>query len=625
MLFLFSLTYGTVQEQFAFVLSICFLSGLVPAVVIAVILLLFIFLLQYLFIVGTTVPKSSGKENVESSQKYDRWQRAWFILLTSANIFLVVVVNGLFVYANEQQINVVALTAVTFALSIFKLVWVSIIIAVGGPQEAGKPPLMDSWTLIMLTCFNNILAPMIAQAFVSTGCLYYSIEAEPVVSASFFVSSCRFFLVPVVRKVEYYIANDILGDSLFLLCSAELRESSYAPPFIYGYRCSSSLIKSFAFVFLVRYVLSGLLFPIVLFLLKMWQETLASKQAQANEMSSFYLYITMLLPVILQPTEQFFSTIQQASSVNNQSNNNENENAGMTTNPLRRSSIETSSRDFRPFSTDSTSSINVSEDEAKVGSSITSSNGNISSFRSSSRRPALSKLSFSVKFLGDLAVLLTFGVVFPPLAVVIAWSMVVEMQIQLLGMARLVQLARSLLIQAGRLTLAASAPLTAEASLEAGDSMSRSNNSSNANSSMMIRDILAAINADFADVEQSLFQALPWIVLLAAIFWSFPLFDTLGNAVGSFRAVWIVLVVASSPLWLPAGQWLHKRFTSSEADQKTNVKVAAEEEKDIEDVPPELFRSTAETKTERDSSIVEMNVRKSSVASSAANAFLQSK
>ncbi len=117
-----------------------------------------------------------------------------------------------------------------------------------------------------------------------------------------------------------------------------------------------------------------------------------------------------------------------------------------------------------------------------------------------------------VGLVGDAAVLMTFGTIFPPMAVVICITIGINSVIIQLMIGRFVSL-------------------------------------SYYDTQRYLRPLVSFINNECKDIGKLLAVVLPTISILASSFWAFALFDCLGDKVGIHRALWIVIVVASMPSW----------------------------------------------------------------------------
>lgn len=119
-----------------------------------------------------------------------------------------------------------------------------------------------------------------------------------------------------------------------------------------------------------------------------------------------------------------------------------------------------------------------------------------------------------VGLVGDAAVLMTFGTIFPPMAVVICITIGINSVIMQVMIGRFV-------------------------------SLSYYHN----NTQEYLRPLVSFINNECKDIGKLLSVVLPTISILASSFWAFALFDCLGDKVGIHRALWIVIVVGSMPSW----------------------------------------------------------------------------
>jgi hypothetical protein len=116
--------------------------------------------------------------------------------------------------------------------------------------------------IVCMCLFNNLLAPLLAEMFVSSDCFLYIVSSQaPSLQFSYDVYSCQLEL-----------ADTTSGE----VCSVPILyaqgygtpvEVSINPPFHYSYQCSFSLISSYTYVFIVRYILTGFGETIARFLL----------------------------------------------------------------------------------------------------------------------------------------------------------------------------------------------------------------------------------------------------------------------------------------------------------------------------------------------------------------------
>jgi hypothetical protein len=78
------------------------------------------------------------------------------------------------------------------------------------------------------------------------------------------------------------------------------------------------------------------------------------------------------------------------------------------------------------------------------------------------------------------------------------------------------------------------------------------------------------INEEFQDLEDMLHLGFRWSILLSSLFWSFCLFDTLGDAVGVRKAYWIIIVIVFCPVFLlHLSDYLLMSKTFNQGDQQS--------------------------------------------------------
>lgn len=111
---------------------------------------------------------------------------------------------------------------------------------------ATAQPIFSMYILSSLLLFNNIVAPFCAEVLINPNCFYYFFfSAAPVVNSTYPVKEPCYQLDPSIPCVSSFLHN-----------------IAFHAPFTYTYLCSSSVITSFSVVFLLRYILSGVLGPL---------------------------------------------------------------------------------------------------------------------------------------------------------------------------------------------------------------------------------------------------------------------------------------------------------------------------------------------------------------------------
>lgn len=122
-------------------------------------------------------------------------------------------------------------------------------------------------SVIGVGLFNNLLAPLIAELFVSPDCFRYVVQEAPDLSFSYNDFTCEY-------------VNEVVRDRVFteFICSVSSQETSSSSqlivpaPFHYSYQCSFALLSNYTYVFIFRFVLSIFIEPLIIMLLKLLQK-----------------------------------------------------------------------------------------------------------------------------------------------------------------------------------------------------------------------------------------------------------------------------------------------------------------------------------------------------------------
>jgi Leucine-rich repeat (LRR) protein len=124
-------------------------------------------------------------------------------------------------------------------------------------------------SFIMITVlFNNIILPILAIFIVSPDCFYYSLFAAPTIDSSYSYTVCD----------KFSIVLDLCYTDVTLS-----EGSSYQPPFIYVYECASALIINYTSVFIIMYTYEGFLSPLLKIMLKVLTDRLFFDFAQTHK------------------------------------------------------------------------------------------------------------------------------------------------------------------------------------------------------------------------------------------------------------------------------------------------------------------------------------------------------
>lgn len=136
--------------------------------------------------------------------------------------------------------------------------------------------------LQLLIFFNNIILPTLAILIILPDCFYNAFKSASAVDSSYKYNSC---------DVYYNVFVFQGGEG----CYDKIIDNFYSPPFIYSFSCASNIIMNYIPVYINNFLLIGVLFPVWNLLLKYWYDkyhpspslrSCVTKMSNMNENSS---------------------------------------------------------------------------------------------------------------------------------------------------------------------------------------------------------------------------------------------------------------------------------------------------------------------------------------------------
>jgi Leucine-rich repeat (LRR) protein len=237
---------------------------------------------------------------------------------------------------------------------------------------------LDMSFLETLTLVNNLVIPALAIIFILPDCFYNALFAPSPVSSSYEYTSCDQYAVELGKE---------------RICFPNVQEISYSPPYIYSYQCSSKIVMYYVPVYVIMFGILGIFLPFLYLLLKLWYDSLhSSLQTNGNIKSNgwkirVYLLIHDLLPPPLRTLTSSPPSLQE-----------DEESLG------RKSYLPS-------FLSRLTLGVGGRREENEKEKSKGSENGLI-----------FSRLKLSLQINSYLAIFVSFGVLFPPLALIVLLS-----------------------------------------------------------------------------------------------------------------------------------------------------------------------------------------------------------
>jgi hypothetical protein len=336
--------------------------------------------------------------------------------------------------------------------------------------------------LIVINVLNNIIAPMMAEIYVNPNCLKYL----------FTPLSPTLFPSPPFCEVTTVETDDITFELNWIsdITCTFLPPIGYTPAFSYNFQCSSSMLQNFAYVFIYHCVYNAFLVPVLWMWLKRWQQWTFERYGTS---SPLFKAVTMCIPMLLRSLSH--ST----------------ENA---------THLEVTASD---------SAIRMEEERRYFNLSIF-----VSLIHKDAERGAV---KLRIRLLTDLSILLSFGMLIPPLGLL----MVMAMGVDILTTVYMIR----------RLDLLDNDQSIANCSLEGNLSEADGNQALYSKQyqakaieeyQQVRKEMIGSVTKVFAGVKTQFFESVPLVLSMVVLLWAFALFDVLGRDVGVIHAVWIIVV-----------------------------------------------------------------------------------
>jgi hypothetical protein len=307
--------------------------------------------------------------------------------------------------------------------------------------------------LVFLGLFNNLLAPLLAELFVSSDCFLYIVSQAPVLIFDYKIYFCE--------VEESSVGNFLICNVPYLMThsAGDTARLSVTPPFHYSYQCSFSLISSYVYVFIFRYVLSGLVEPVLRLVvyygvLRSHSQTSGTFWRLAMQLLPPYWRALINMELFIDDTVQLKQHLQ------------------------------------------------VFQDYMQNGM-----------FRTRI-------ISFLVT---DLSVLICFGLLFPPLALIVALSILKDI-------------------------------ISIKMTLQKYDTIM--SNVSDETMREQMKVLRVSIHDEMTTARVSIWDGVWQGIILSTWIWAFVLFDTLASSVGVMEGLWILVVMVACPFMLHYGVYV---------------------------------------------------------------------
>jgi hypothetical protein len=371
------------------------------------------------------------------------------------NVIVVTAVNGFYVSALVlSDYTGAEIVIITVCLSVFKIVWNYALVRGSHFIES-----LSDAAVVGACLFNNLLAPLLAEMFASSDCFLYIVSQAPA----------------VIFNYDVYLCPTIISYGEILPCSfpdliAEDQgtpvELSIIPPFHYSYQCSFSLLSSYVYVFIFRYVISGLIEP--LFHWGVYQGVIyvaSAHPTQLRDLSSAQSRLLHCITMFLSPFSQSLLYLD----------------------------------------------ITIDQPEKFQQHLL---------FLQDYVQKGIFRRRWTVLLVTDIAILICFGVLFPPLAVVIAVSVIKD-------------------VMNVRLSLGKYCSIMERVQDE--------------NVKRQMMGFKLCLDGEIVQAGEEMWNGIWYGMLMASLIWAFVLFDTLASSVGVIEGLWGLVIITALPVIIYTG------------------------------------------------------------------------
>jgi Leucine-rich repeat (LRR) protein len=413
--------YSTTTQQYTWLYTAAFLHGYLPPIF----LLFVVFLGAALTILSLRIKDLLSEANVNSmhrekwrmTRKYSKYSRIGMLIAGSRDFILfplvahlingivVLLANCLYV-ATVLTVPATAVFFVQLSLSIFKTIWVNLYI----PFAVEKLQYMSAKShfrqLVSMLLVNYIIGPGVATTLFNSDCFYEVFTGATAQTASF---SDAFTTCDASITIQF--TNELSSTSRITcaLGTTSIQDATSHPPFLYSYQCGSSFLVDYIPVLLYSYLLSAFVFPVARLVM------LHCSQGALRHYMGEWLYKVTITRTIWDIEGCINEYLNASRAGDNKEESKE------PPHPVLTSSAR------KTFSSRISSVVSGISSTVTGLTNVTDSSDAFSTTADKNRGQPLFDGSFAVaKRLLDVAVLMTFGLACPMLAITIALSTVVQ-------------------------------------------------------------------------------------------------------------------------------------------------------------------------------------------------------
>lgn len=436
---------------------------------------------------------------------------SWILTLHAVPVF---VINMLYVYSTTLNYSMQRLTGIALAMACFKLVWNGgfnfLLFKNAHVILPALPVRQLSSFLANVGVFNLIVSPILTESLASPNCFQYAFRAIPTNTYAVAGGTCYWIYYSYAQSIFYGSQGKVAfpcmsydelqatynsgsptegGNFDMIVISTfsngEASTVDFEAGFSYNFQCSFSLLEAFVHVFIYRYALGIFVVPLVWLLLKRGQ--LWAYRVHGRS-SRWFQQCQQLLPPLYRLVDV---TLPMASEMNTDAVHEE-----------TREVMAANAAVLQRFN-------DKSSDQARMGAE-----------------------TLFLRLVVDVAVLLSFGFLFPPLGMLALASAIVDVWLTKWMMDTWRHHQQRLNSIYGETHTDADTSGTIRAYLAD------------------VTQTVHRLEMAYTGIWRRVQRETPMVLGYSALLWAFALFDILGRDVGALQALWIFFVVLSMPYWI---------------------------------------------------------------------------
>jgi hypothetical protein len=490
------------------------------------------------------------------------------VVMILFHVVPVFAMNVAYVYTISLHLHDHTQTLIVITLALFKLVWNAVVTLLFTRSDRIRQWVATTavertflfTSLIYVGVFNLIVLPMVTEVLISPNCFQYIFTSIPQTSYSVEGGTCywityassslsvdeRFSAVPCMSYTALVATYDSGSPTngnydMTILSTTSNGEGStvdFQAGFSYNFQCTFSLLQAFAYVFVYKYLYATVLLPLLWWFLKRSQRWTFDRYGTSSR-------LLRCISLVLPPMMKLLDGLEERSSADGGVDG-----AGGATTVVGAKGAPV----FTSAAASASASASMDTPPAVYTEKIVYNTTLIRMFLREEQAIVCSKM-LSVRLMGDVAVALSFGLLFPPLGILAIGGIVVDLWSTKWMMDRLrAHQKNTWYVEApevvGSTTTTITSTVTDDARLTTQEYAYQE----------LVTAYVQSLESALQEELAKILGEIPRALYFAAVLWSFALFDIVGREVGSISALWALFLALTMPWWATQLWWLLRKL-----------------------------------------------------------------